>query len=172
MTDTPQDTIPPIASENEQFEDYWAAPENERFTFPDGKQWVEYKVMTEGDKKLYQKRTNRDITITRDQNTKVGIDPAEDRHILLEMSIVDWHMVTKVNGEWQPVDFGKLPLRTFLERGNPKVIQDLEADIRMANPWMQADMTDEEIDKEIARLEEIKKTNREREAAKGYSSPR
>lgn len=161
-----------------KFQNYWGVKDKKKWYLGDGQQWIEFKKMDEGAKRKYQQRTNRDITINRDQSTKLGIDPAEDRHVLIEMSVVDWYMVIPKNPEdlenteWEQAAFAPALLRKWLELGDPKAIQDLEVEIRMFNPWMQSDMTVEEIDKEIARLEEVRKEAVEREAAKADSGTR
>lgn len=162
------------ATEEPNFPNYWGVSTTEKFYFPDKRMWIEFKRMNEGDKKKYQQKTNRDVTIQRGGDTKIGIDPATDRHLLIEMSVINWQM-------WMPKDlqnpglgfeqvgFSTFNLRKFLEVGDPKVIQDLETEIRMANPWMQADMTVEEIDKEIARLNEVRAQREEADRAKASS---
>lgn len=165
------------AMEEANFPNYWGTSETHKFMFPDGRLYIEFKLMNEGDKKKYQQKTNRDLTIQRGGDTKIGIDPATDRHLLITMSTVDWYMwmpkdLNNPSAGMEQVQFSKFNLEKFLELGDPKVIQDLETEIRMANPWMQADMTVEEIDKEIDRLEEVKKQVKERDAAKGSSGLR
>ena len=178
MTETYTDQpVNPVTAPKPRFQNYWGSQTIERFTFPDEEQWIEFRVMNEGDKRKYQQKTNRDITIERTGGTKVGIDPASDRHILIKMSVTGWNLWKPVdpedpNTEWQQVDFGPRILDTWLEEGDPKVIQDLEQSIRMANPWMQADMSVEEIDKEIERLEEVKAQVSKREQEKAASGNR
>lgn len=161
-----------------KFQNYWGVKDRVKFYLPDGQQWIEFRKMDEGLKKKYQQRTNRDITINRDQSTKLGIDPAEDRHVLIEMSVTNWYMMIPDNPDdlenttWSEAAFAPQLLRKWLEVGDPKAIQDLEVEIRMANPWMQSDMTVEEIDKEIRRLEDIRREAVEREAAKAASGTR
>jgi hypothetical protein len=61
-------------------------------------------------------------------------------------------------------------LEQLLEHFNPKVIQDLEFFIRTKNPWMQADMDLDEIDKEIGRLETLRRQKLDEEAGEGSSA--
>lgn len=187
MTEThtaPQDVVPGEvvnpATQPVAFQNYWGVKNVQRWYMPDGQQWVEFKTQNEGDKVLYQQRTNRDISFDKVGNTKMGIDPATDRRTLIEMSVVNWYMVLPKREDmsdeelsdpnnWERADYSPQLLREWLRRGDPKVIQDLEVEIRKANLWMQSEMTVEEIDKEIVNLNELRKQAEEREAAKPAS---
>lgn len=173
-TITPPEFPKPVTEPYQQFQNYWGGDETVRFMFPDRQQWVEYRIMDEGAKSKYQQKTNRDITLQRSGDTKIGIDPATDRHILIKSCVIGWNLWKPKDPkdpetEWEEVDFGPKILETWLEKGDPKIVQDLETDIRMHNPWMQADMTEKEIDTEIERLEEVRTQLRKREAEKEYS---
>jgi hypothetical protein len=184
MTETMQDTVGSNpAKQQVRFQNYWGAQNVKRWLLPDGEQWIEFKTQDEGLKAQYQQRTNRDITFDKTGNTKMGIDPVTDRHTLIEMSVTNWHMFIPKSEDlspaeladpdnWDEAAFSPKLIREWLRRGDPKVIQDLEVEIRMANPWMQSEMTVEEIDKEIARLNEVRIQAVEREAEKAGSGTR
>src|SRR6478752_9614476 len=157
----PQDN--PIAAE-EVYEDYFGFKQSEVFTLPDGKQYINFDVMNEGDKARFQKDTNRDVTVMRTSgDAKMKLDPAAERHALLEGSVSGWHMMRRTETGWEPIAFSKTEFKNWLRVANPKVIEDLELAIRKANPWLQADMTVEEIDKEIDRLKEMRDAAEKRE---------
>jgi hypothetical protein len=143
-------------------EDYFGFDEFHEFTFPDGKTWIKFKVMSEGDRAKFQRMTNKDIKITRGTgDASINADVAAERHELIKTSVVDWNLCKRNSqGVMEPVPFtksaGKLNLEAWLSQANPKLVDDLELAIRQANPWMQADMTVDEIDKEIVRLNELR----------------
>ncbi len=134
----------------------------------DGVQWVDFNIMSEGDKAKFQRKTNRDITVNQKTNdAKIKLDPAEERHELIKQSVCDWYMFAPnphQGGRMEPVPFSLsdtrhpsgMCLERWLSLANPKLVEDLELAIRKANPWMQADMTVEAIDEEIKRLEELR----------------
>ena len=159
-----------IVDEFEGFEDYYSFGGTKRFTFPDGKQWIEFKVMNEGEKSEFQRKTNREFKISqRDQTATIKADPAQDRHALLEASIVGWHMASKdpKTGKWDWLTFNKAMLDTWLRVGNPKVIEDVEDAIRKANPWLGTeDVTLEDIEKQREELDRLELEVRKREAGK------
>lgn len=162
-------TEAPVIDPTEQtptFEDYWGTDETYKHYLPDGKQWFEFKIMNEGDKTRFQKLTNQDLTIGRDNTAKVRMDPAAERHTLIKTSVINWNLYKG----GQPVGFSKQILEKWLESAPPKIVEDLEFAIRKANPWLQADMTVEEIDKEIDRLEELRKQVKERELGEASSA--
>jgi hypothetical protein len=146
-----------------QIVDYFAFAETHRWFFPDGVQWIEFKVMTEGDKARFQRKTNRDIKINqRTQDATVQLDAAAERHELIKMSCVNWLVYARQTPDspMMPVAFSVsgsgINLEKWLSVTNPKLVEDLELAIRKANPWMQADMTVEAIDEEIERLNELR----------------
>lgn len=145
-------------------EDYFGFGESQKFFFPDGVSFIEFQIMNEGQRREFQKKTNRDITFNRGTNdARIKADPAEERHALITSSVTGWNLVR--NG--QPIPFSKgtpgATLEQWLKVANPKIVDDLEFAIRKANPWMQAEMTVEEIDKEMARFAELREQVLERE---------
>lgn len=164
MTDTavspPQETqAPPTA-------DYWGSEQYEKFFLPDGRQYFEFKVMNEGEKTKFEKMTNQDLIVNRDQSARVKVDPSEQRHSLITTSVTGWYLFK--GGEI--VAYSSQLLRKWLEVADPKVVADLEFAIRMANPWMQSEMSVEEIDKEIDRLHEVRKQVIDNEAGESGSA--
>lgn len=169
-------TGPALVSEpvmEQVYEDYFGFDETKTWYFPDGKQYIAFKVMSEGDKSKFQRATNRDITLSRTSgDARIKADPAAERWALLEASVVGWNMYR--NGQPVPFTIGS-PSATFnqwLNGANPRLVEDLEFAIRKANPWLQADMTVEEIDKEMDRLRELRESVVATEAAKAASSAR
>lgn len=158
-------------------EDYFGFGAVERFTFPDGKSFIEFQIMNEGQRREFQKKTNRDITFNRkSDDARIKADPAEERWALITSSVTGWNLVRRNprNGQVEPVPFSKgsggATLEQFLAHANPKLVDDLEFAIRKANPWMQSEMSVEDIEKEQTRLEELKQQILERERGEGSSS--
>jgi len=148
--------------QGELYQDYWGTDETHKHYLPDGKQYFEFQIMDEGARTRFQKLTNQDLTVMRDNTAKVKVDPAAERQTLIKESVIGWHLMQKgPDGSWSeappPTPQNKRPLEQWLEHAPPKIVDDLEFAIRKANPWMQADMTTEEIDKEIERLYDLRK---------------
>ena len=155
----------------DQYEDYFGFGEERVFVLPDGKQQIFFKIMNEGERSKFQKKTNKDIKFNRASgDASIKADQAEERRELILTSVTNWTLVRRSPDGWIPVPFsGERPgseLDKWLQVANPKIIDDLEFAIRQANPWMQADMSVEEIDKEIDRLNDIRKQAVEREQGK------
>lgn len=147
----------------EQFEDYWSFSQTERYVLPDGKQWIEFNIMNEGQKSSYQKKINRDIKINRKSgDASIKSDIADERHALIETSVVNWNMRQGGNN----VAFSVQMLRNWLNVANPRIVEALEFAIRKANPWLQGDMSIEDIDEEIQRLQELRIETEKREQGK------
>lgn len=130
----------------------------ETFTLPDGLQTITFKIMSEGERMKYQQKTNRPINIDRKSDTaSIRPDIAEDRRELIVQSVTDWTLMRRTDeGEWIPVPFSSANLRNWVATSNPKIISDLERSIQKANPWMQAEMSIEDIDLEIENLRELR----------------
>lgn len=178
MTESLTNALPDEAPDlnDEVYEDYFGFDEQKTFTLPDGKQHIYFKVMSEGDRARFQSSVNRDITVARQTgDAKISADPAAERHALLSASVTGWSLKRKNNrGEWEDAPFSTgnkgSEFEKWLAKANPKLVDDLEFAIRKANPWMQADMSVEDIDKEIDRLVELKVQVQEREKGEGSSS--
>src|SRR6478735_10304874 len=142
--------VMPPQDEERVIENYYGFSETHRFTLPDGVQWIEYKVMDEGKRSMFQKLTNKDITLRRQSgDASIKVDPAEERKVLLQQSITDWYMLKpkrgvenpRVESDFEPAPFSigreGAEFEQWLAKANPKVVDDLEFTIRKANPWMQ-----------------------------------
>lgn len=146
--------------QQQAYTDYFGFQEDHQWFLPDGKQYFKLKVMNEGDKAKFQKRTTRDVVIERQsQNARMKMDQAGERHELIRTCVTDWSLYR--NG--QPIPFSEKALKDFLELASPKIVEDLEKEIRKINPWLLAEMTSEDIQREIDSLEEMKVIALERE---------
>lgn len=148
--------------------DYFGFGAEDRFVFPDGVTYISFSIMNEGQRRDFQKSTNRDIKFNRATNdATIKADPAEERWKLITTSCTGWNLIRAGrDGQMEPVLFNRVLLEQWLSVANPKLVDDLEFTIRQANPWMQADMTVEEIDKEIDRLNGLREQVQEREKGK------
>lgn len=159
------------ADQTSEFSNYWGTDERIKHFLPDGKQYFVISVMNEGAKAKFQKMTNQDLVVGRDNTATVKMDPARERHELIKSSVTDWNLMQKSDdGSWSAAPFSKRTLEAWLDVAPPKIVEDLEYAIRVANPWMQADMTVEEIDKEIDRLTALRVEVRNREAGEAGSA--
>jgi hypothetical protein len=157
-----------IGDEFAGFEDYFSFNETGRYVMPDGKQWIEFRRMTEGDRAKYLKATRSDVYLNQKTgDARLTMDQGADRKELLLASCTNWFMVTKYGGQARPVPFqnnGKgSPFAQWIDKANPQILADLEKEIRKFNPWLMAEMTIEQIDKEMENLAELKKAIEERE---------
>lgn len=147
--------------------DYFGFGGEDRFLFPDGVSFIDFRVMNEGQRKKFQTLTKRDVVMERRTgDTRVGLDPAEERHALLRAACVGWNL--KRGGRTVP--FNERALLDFLEFADPRLIDKLEAAIRKANPWLVGEASSEEIKEQIKQLEEMLVEAEKREAGEGVSS--
>jgi hypothetical protein len=158
-TEAPEANVP-------GYEDYWGTDETIRHNLPDGKQYFEIKVMNEGERAKFQRLTNQDLIVNRDNSARVKMDPARERHSLITTSVVGWNLYK--GGE--VVGFSPQILEKWLSAAPPKIVDDLEFAIRKANPWMQADMEPDQIREEIGRLEELLQQTIDRQAGEAASA--
>jgi len=139
---------------------YWGFTRMERFYLPDNVQYIEFQPMTEGDRQKYQNATKTTMSMNRASgDSRVSIDPSKARTALLDVSVKGWYMLGPDGreAEFKSRQYG---WNAWLQQADPAIIADLEKAITKANPWLQAEMDEEEIEQEIEslkeRLEEIR----------------
>lgn len=152
-------------------QDTWAYNIDEEFVFPDGIQKIFFKRMNEGQKSEFQKRTNKDIRVQRTTgDAKMSVDPAEERKILIELSVTDWVLYKRVRqgNEFTLAKtmFDKKALMEWMVGTNPKIIQDLEKQIRDSNEWMKVEADIKALEAEKENLDQRIAALKESEAAK------
>lgn len=141
--------------------DYFGFRSTEKFMFPDGITWIEIRRMNEGEKKEFQDKTSSDMVLERKSgDARVTMKQGTQRHELLKASIVDWNLVR----EGRPVPCQRVQIGDFLTLADPRLIEDLEKAVRKINPWLMAEMTVEDIEREIGNLEEMLEIAKKREA--------
>lgn len=165
----------PVTDPFAGYGDYYGFDERVKWDFPDGKQWIEFKKLTEGDRAKYLKATKSDVHLNQKSGeARFAFDQSNDRKALLLHSITDWHLVhiqgQGANRKVTPVPFpngnSNTPggaLAQWIDRANPALLAQLEKAIRKANPWLLNEMSAEQIRKEMADLEELLKAAEERE---------
>lgn len=148
--DTPTPTSTALAVQ----EDYFGVADTHRTILPDNVSFIEWKVMNEGERRRYLNATNREVKLQKGGDTVIGMRPGDDRWHLLTTAIVGWNL--KRAG--QDVTFSRQQLEEWLNVAPPRIVDLVEKDIRRGNPWLLAEMTVEDIDKEIASLQEMRET--------------
>jgi hypothetical protein len=166
-----QEPIQEPAFEDPGYEDTYSFGGTQVYTLRDGKQTITFKIMNEGDKAHYQRLTNRDIKVDRKTDQAVfRPDQASDRHALILTAVVDWNLYTRdksaANG-WTRLSFNQSMLQNWLKVTNPAIVEDLEKAIRKANPWLNIeDATEEDLEEQIAELQDELQNLRARTAGK------
>lgn len=173
MTETPQEVVV-HDDQYAGYDDYWAVDETIKHFLPDGKQFMVIQPMNEGAKAKFQKLTSRSVVLQQKTgDAKLDVDPAAERHALIKSSVIDWHIIQRdKSGVASPAPFSPRTLESWLDKAPAVVVEKLEHAIRLANPWLQADMTLDAMLEERDRLEELIKQKREEEAGEGDSANR
>lgn len=170
-TSTEQTPVRPVPDDSQlqpkQQQDYWGFYQTERFVFPDGVTYLEIKAMNEGDKQKFQKTTQRDMVLEKGSgNARFKIDAGIERRELLRASVTDWNFI---RGE-QAIPFSERIFLQWLDVADPTLVEKIEVFIRKLNPWMLADLSVEEIDRQIEELNELRAVAEERERGEESSS--
>jgi hypothetical protein len=154
----------PEVAEDEfgSYEDYWGFDEKKKHYLPDGKQYFEIQVMNEGQRTAYQKMVNSDLTVSRTGDAKIKVDPAQERQSLIKASVVGAHIVYK--GSLR--QFDSMLMENWLDKAPVRLVDDLEAAIRKANPWLSGELTVAQIEEQIQTLQEQLVEAKKREAGK------
>lgn len=150
------------------YDDYWGTEVQERHYLPDKKQYFVIQVMNEGQRARFQTENNSDLTVKRDGDAKIKVEPAKERHALLKAAVVGCHIVRRdpATNKFKKVEFDRNFMLNWLSEAPVQQVDDLEHAIRKFNPWLQGDMAVEDIDKEIARLQELRVDVEKREQGK------
>lgn len=152
---------PTMVDTGDGYDDYFGVSDTGRTTLPDGKQWIEWKVLNEGERRKYLNRQNRELALKKGGDAVMKMAPGDDRFHLLSTAIVGWNLHRRdKTGQFVPVPFSKNTLEEWLNVAPPKIVDLVEKDVRKANPWLLNDLSIEEIDKEIAALEEMREVKR------------
>lgn len=153
MDDTTYPDLPdPLAALDEPVQqDYFGCDETYNTVLPDGVSFVTHKKLAEGERRKYVNKSNREMTVNRQSgNATLSLAPGDERFNLLSVALVGWNL--KRNGVAVPFDARQLS--TWLDKADPRVLDLVERDVRAKNPWLLADLTVEDLDREIATLEE------------------
>lgn len=158
----------PEQQQQQRQDDYFGFARTEKFYFPDGVTYIEFRAMNEGEKKKFQDKTSKDLVIERSGTTRMTMLQGSERHELIQACVVGWNLTR--NGEPLPqpdTRQGKVHLGDFLALADPRIVEDLEKAIRKANPWLMAEMKAADIKREIENLEEMLREVEKREAGEG-----
>lgn len=146
-----------VSTEEHVQVDYFGFDEVHRVMLPDGKSWIEHKTLNEGARRKYMNRVNREVRLQKSGDAYMKMATGDERHVLLEEAIVGWNLVrADKNGEPKPLQFTQANRNAFLEAAPPAIIDLIEKDIRDKNPWLVGDVTIEDIDEQIAELQELR----------------
>lgn len=145
-------------------EDYFAFDITERVELPDGVSYVDIKVLNEGARRKYLNSVNREVKLQKATGDAVmQLATGDERKAILESSICGWNLMRG----GQPLAFSAANVREFLDRTNPKLIDIIEKEVRRINPWLTAEVSIEEIDKQIEELTELRAQKLRDEEGKG-----
>lgn len=161
MTNT--DTAP-VANDTVKVQvDYFGQSDDHKHMLPDGVSYVMLKEMREGERRKYLNKTNRDITIARASgDARLRLAPGDERFELLTAAITDWGLTKK----GKDVPFNQRNLAEFLDRVDPRVADGIEEEVRRINPWLNSELSIEDIEAEIDRLQELLEKRQEEERGK------
>ena len=153
-------------------DDYFGFDETHVVTLPDGVSWVQHRVLSEGKRRKYLNGMNRDVVIQRATgDARMTMAPGDERLSLLKSAICGWNLQQRNprTQQMEPVPFTEHNLQKFLDVAPPRIIDLIDKEVRKANAWLIEDMSVEDIEKEIATLQELLET-KQNEAAKNASS--
>lgn len=143
---------------------YFGFEERHTLTLPDDISWIEHQTLNEGARRRYLNEVNRDIRLQRSTGDAImKMQAGDEKHALLESAIVGWNLVDESGN---PVPFNKGNLQKFLSKASPKIVDLIEKDVRKHNAWLMAEMSVEDIQKQIDELEEMKAAKQRDEEGK------
>lgn len=149
-------------------QEYWGTDETYQVFLPDGVTYVECKYLTEGDRVRYQSTVQKDVRLQKTTGDAfLHMPTGEERHALLEAAIEGWNIIRS----GKPVAFNKgskgSNLEQWLSKAPPAIIDLIEKEIRLHEPWITGDVTVEQIDKQIEELQAVRAVKLKEEAGNG-----
>ena len=137
--------------------DYFGFTNIERTFLPDKASYIEHQALNEGGRRAYLNAMNREVRVqkvTGDAVMKVA--NGDERRILLRLAITGWNLKWRNpgNGNLEPRQFNQKAVDEFLDKADPKIIDVIEKAVRKQNPWLDSEVTIEDIDKQIEELQE------------------
>ncbi len=152
-----------VATETPVPEDYFGFDVTHRVMLPDKVSWVEFKELNEGQRRQYLNQSNRKVRMQRATgDTIMDLAAGDDRYNLLKVALTGWNLYK----QGEPVPFSRKNLEEFLEKASPTIIDKIEKQVRKHNPWLLQDVTVEDIDEQIAELQELRKEKAEEQEGK------
>lgn len=155
------DQAPPAPAGHNVPVDYFGFTATKTVMLPDKVSWVEVKVLNEGERRRMLNEQNRELNLggRGGRGAQLRMRPGDDKALLLKTAIVGWNLTR--NG--QPVPFNPAMLDQFLNNADPKLIDLIEREVKRLNPWTLAEMSLEDIRREIADLQEMERAKMEEE---------
>lgn len=153
-----------VATHEPQQQSYFGFERIEKFTLPDGVSYIEFHVLNEGKRKMYLDAVQKDVRLQKTTGDAfLKLQSGTEKHVLLEAAICGWNLIDET-GE---VRFSPRAVKRFLDETDPRLIDLIEKEVRKANPWLLADMSADDIRKQIDDLEEMLEVKEAEEAGKG-----
>ena len=144
-----------IATEETLQVDYFGFEETQRVDLPDNRSYVDIKALNEGGRRAYLNAVNKEVRIAKGTGDAVmQMANGDERRILLRHAICGWNLVRVRNGALEPVPFKDGPVSDFLEKANPVIIDVIDKAVRKQNPWLQSDVTLEDLENQRKELDE------------------
>lgn len=143
--------------------DYFDFDVTHRVYLPDGVSWVEHRELNEGERSRYLNTTNKDLRLQKvTGDAIVRLAPGDERKALLSAAIVNWNLVRG----GKPVKFSTQSLNDFLTKPPPKILDLIEKEVRKCNAWLLAEVSVDDLRKEVDTLNELIAKKLEEEAGK------
>lgn len=133
---------------------YFGFEETHIVYLPDGVSYIQHKTLNEGARRKYIDSNNRDVRIAKVTGDAImRMQAGSEKHNLLKSAICGWNLV---GASGQPMPFHDSNLQKFLDSTDPKIVDIIEKDVRKKNVWLMADLSVEDIDKQIEELTEMR----------------
>jgi hypothetical protein len=152
-------TPTPPAQEVSGAIDYFACDETYKVMLPDNIQWLECKTLNEGDRKRYQSKVNRDLTIKKSTgDAQLRLSQGEERHELINAAVIGWNVMR--GGKPVPFSSGSTgsTLTQFINAVPPAIVDHIFKQISEREPWLNGDISIEDIDEQMKQLQELRDT--------------
>lgn len=143
---------------------YFGFEETHKVFFPDGVTYIMHKTLNEGGRRKYLDAVNRDIRLQKTTGDAImKMQAGSEKHVLLKAAICGWNLLGPKGSE---LPFTPQNVDKILNEFDPSLIDRIEKDVRKKNVWLMADLSVEDIQKQIDELQEMLETKKKEEEGK------
>lgn len=134
------------------YHDFFATGPQEKFILPvkGEEQWLMVNVLNEGDRRKFERKTQRPVSVKKNGDSQLSFDSGEIRQSKILAAVSDWHVM--IDGKFP--QFSERKFKPLLNAMPVEMVDALYAKVEELNPWATSEETLEALEEERDELDE------------------